>query len=233
MKENSQKPIILYDQYHHQKMTQKASHAGGWYAKDDTTGSGYSIIFNALKDNYIIRETEEKITNAALKDISILIIVNPDIPKYISKPNYIQEEEIEAIASFIHQCGGLLVIGNSSGEVELEHLNKLLRKFGFQFNDNETGEIIVDTNENDFIKNISSFAYWNGCTIKLLQETNTHSVKSIMEIDDPVAGPIIVLSKYGKGSVIAVGDAGCFLNEATKKIKDNIEIFIQLVNYLI
>jgi unsaturated rhamnogalacturonyl hydrolase len=226
------KPIILYDQYHHQKQDDKSIHASGWYGVADTSDSGYSRLFDALSPNYEIRETEEKITRSALQDIALLIIVNPDLPKHAPQPNYVAAEEIDAITDFVKTGGGLLVIGNSSGEVELDHLNVLLGQFGFTFNDDETGMIDVPMTGNKFIFGLTSFAFWDGCTIAIAPSADAIKVTPIIGIDAPEERAIAVLSEYGEGRVIAVGDAGSFLNEATKTLTDNLELFVQLVDLL-
>lgn len=186
------------------------------YKWDEQDNNGFTFFGNVFQ-NYGVKTTTlyQAPTAANLKKGDIYIIVDPDIPKENPNTKYIEEAHVKAISDWVKAGGMLIVLNNDTGNAEFKHLNKLMAKFGIQFNEDsrnhvttphfETGAINIPTTDPIFktakkiyIKEISTF------------KVNPPAVAELVDGKDT----IIATAKYGKGTVFAVGDPW-FYNEYT------------------
>jgi unsaturated rhamnogalacturonyl hydrolase len=184
-----------------------------WEEKDN---NGYSMFGNIFH-KYGVQTSSLKTapTSENLKNSSIYIIVDPDNEKESEHPNYINENDINSIYTWVKNGGVLLLFGNDSANVEFSHFNKLAAKFGIQFNfdciNKETGrnfemaKIDVDPG-NKIFKNISKVYIKEYSSLSVKPPANT----VLKERNINVAA----IAKVGKGAVFAVGDPW-FYNEYT------------------
>ncbi|MCJ8208512.1 glycoside hydrolase family 88 protein [Mucilaginibacter sp. RS28] len=184
------------------------------YKWDELSNNGFSL-FGHIFDNYGFKKaTLEQAPDAAnLKKADVFIIVDPDIPKENPNPNYIEAPHVKAISEWVKDGGVLLVFNNDTGNAEFNHLNKLMAKFGMQFNLNsrnhvegsqfEQGAIMIPAN-NQIFKEARKIYVKEISTLNL-----TAPAKPALEDKGDV---IIAVAKYGKGTVFAVGDPW-FYNE--------------------
>ncbi|MXV49484.1 glycoside hydrolase family 88 protein [Pedobacter sp. HMF7647] len=161
-------------------------------------------------------------TAATLKNASIYIIVDPDSKKETENPNYVQPENIKPIADWVKNGGVLLLMGNDSLNCELPHFNKLAETFGIHFDQTKITNHVVG---NDFAAGTIDIAPGND----IFKETRKVYLKDIaaLELKKPAKpmltskGNVIVASaKYGKGTVLAVGDPWLY-NEYTDGRRDH------------
>ncbi len=184
-----------------------------WEEKDN---GGYSMFGNIFH-KYGVKTKALKTTPTLqnLKNTSIYIIVDPDNEKESEHPNYIMDNDINSIYTWVKNGGVLLLFSNDSANVEFEHFNKLAAKFGIQFNydcnNKETGrnfemaKINVDPHnlifkkvKKVYIKEYSSLSV-NPPATSVFKEGNIN---------------VAAVAKIGKGTVFAVGDPW-FYNEYT------------------
>jgi len=209
------------------------------YKWDEIDNDGFSL-FGHVFNNYGLK-TETLFhgpTAFDLKEASVYIIVDPDIPKENKDAKYIEEPHVKAISNWVHDGGVLIVLNNDTGNAEFAHLNVLLAKFGIRFNLDsrnhvvtphfETGAIIIPpgneifkTAKKVYIKEIATLAV-------------TPPARSALTDKGDV---IIAVAKYGKGTVFAVGDPW-FYNEYTDGRKlpsdyQNFEAANDLVKWII
>ncbi|HEX8889407.1 MAG TPA: glycoside hydrolase family 88 protein [Pyrinomonadaceae bacterium] len=209
------------------------------YKWEEMPNSGFSFFGNAFR-NYGAR-TESLMqapTSANLKGSDIYIIVDPDTKEETEHPNFIEDAHIKAITDWVKRGGVLVLMGNDIGNMEFDHFNNLARQFGIQFNkdsknrvqgnDFEMGKIIVPDNNSIF--KLARQLY--------LKEISTLSItppaKAIIEDKD---GVIMAVSRFGKGTVFAVGDPWLY-NEYTDGRKlpmeyDNYKAARELARWLI
>jgi unsaturated rhamnogalacturonyl hydrolase len=162
-----------------------------------------------------------------LKGADIYIIVDPDTEKESANPNFVKEEDINAIYDWVKKGGVLLLFSNDSGNAEFTHFNRLATRFGIQFNYDSknrvigndykmgaipinTGNLIFKTAKKVYLKEYSSLSIQSPATAAL-KDGNTN---------------VIAVAKIGKGTVFAVGDPW-FYNEYT----DGRKIPMEFENY--
>jgi hypothetical protein len=187
------------------------------YLWDEKQNSGFSILgatfttAGAKLDSLDQAPTADNLKNAA-----IYIIVDPDTKKESPNPNYIQPKDVEEIAKWVKKGGVLLMMANDSANVELPHFNTLAAKFGMHFNNDLQNHVIDDAHfEDGAVKTTGNPVFTTAnkifmkdvCSIGL-----TGPAKSVLKNSN--GGTIIASAKYGRGTVVAVGDPWLY-NEYT------------------
>ena len=188
-----------------------------WHYKwDEMDNSGYSLwgkIFESYGANLDTLRVAP--TAANLKNASVYIIVDPDTDKETDKPNYVEAEHIAAIKEYVKNGGVLALLSNDFGNAEFDHFNNLAGEFGIEFNKNnknlvkndqfEQGKVIVPAG-NEIFKTANKLYLKEISSLKL-----SGNAKSILDWN---GDKIMAISKFGKGTVYALGDPWLY-NEYT------------------
>jgi unsaturated rhamnogalacturonyl hydrolase len=184
-----------------------------WEEKDN---GGYSMFGNIFhKYDVQTKSLRTAPTLENLKNTSIYIIVDPDTKKESESPNYISEDDINSIYSWVKNGGVLLLFGNDSANVEFTHFNKLVERFGIKFNFDcinketarnfEMAKIDVDP-KNSIFKNVNKVYIKEYSSLSV--KPPAHTILKQGNIN------VAAIAKIGKGTVFAVGDPW-FYNEYT------------------
>ncbi|MGY0041143.1 lacto-N-biose phosphorylase central domain-containing protein [Pedobacter sp. NJ-S-72] len=143
-----------------------------------------------------------------LKGSSVYIIVDPDTEKESSDPKFIQADHVKTISDWVKKGGILVMMGNDVGNAELEHFNNLAKVFGVQFNLDSKGKVTGDQFDMGKIMVPAGDPVFKTAKQLFIKEFSSLSItapaKSILKDRD--GNEVIALSKYGKGSVIIIGD---------------------------
>ena len=184
-----------------------------WEEKDNNGYSMFGNIFHKYGVQTNSLKTAPTLEN--LKNSSIYIIVDPDNEKESEHPNYISENDINSIYTWVKNGGVLLLFSNDSANVEFPNFNKLAARFGIQFNfdciNKESGrnfemaKIDVDPG-NKIFKNISKVYIKEYSSLSVKPPANTVLKEGSINV--------AAIAKVGKGAVFAVGDPW-FYNEYT------------------
>jgi hypothetical protein len=185
-----------------------------WEEKDN---NGFSIFGDAFKSNgAVINTLYEAPSPTNLSQADIYIIVDPDTKKESPDPKYIFPHDVKVIADWVKQGGVLLLMANDSANVELKHFNTLSEKFGIHFNDDLRNHVKDDRHfqdgaftingDNPVLKTAKKIFMKDICSLTLRPPTY-----AALKDGDAV---IIAIARYGKGTVIAVGDPWLY-NEYT------------------
>jgi unsaturated rhamnogalacturonyl hydrolase len=187
------------------------------YMWEDTGNSGFSILGKVFKSQGAkLQSLESAPTAANLKSTNIYIIVDPDTKKETAYPNYIEEKDIKEIERWVKAGGVLVMLANDSANVELPHFNNLAAKFGMHFNDDLQNHVIDDshfqdgavvTTNNPIFKTAKKIFMKDVCSIDI----KPPAYAGLLNSNNAV---IIAVAKYGKGTVLAVGDPWLY-NEYT------------------
>src|SRR5690606_7638490 len=96
------------------------------YVWEDQSNGGYSFL-GSIFNRHGAKTTslEIKPTAQNLKSASVYIIVDPDTEKETASPNFLETNEINAIADWVKAGGVLILLGNDAGNSEFEHFNQL------------------------------------------------------------------------------------------------------------
>ncbi|MCX6331609.1 MAG: DUF4350 domain-containing protein [Bacteroidetes bacterium] len=209
LKGHAQKPIVLLDYYYNNeyKINQDGSSSRYHYIWEDTTMNGYSIWGEIFKNK---GANLEKLTIAPnkqnLSKAAIYIIADPDTQKESPHPNFLQMEEVKIISEWVYNGGVLVLLANDSANAELPHFNSLANKFGIHFTNKTRNAVIKDISVgtilipkgNRIFKKAKQLYLKGISTIQI-----NHPALPCLQNDGDV---IMAMSKYGKGSVFAVGD---------------------------
>lgn len=212
--------VVTVDNYYNHELTKNTvgKNVDFHYLWNDTAMTGFSIFGEAFRKNGAksLKTLSSAPTAENLKGTDVFIIVDPDHLNDNPEPNYMKENDANVIAEWVKAGGVLLLMGNDEQNADLKHFNLLASKFGFTFNNDlilhvkdddhfddgglrTANEPLFKTSNYIFIKNAASIAI-------------QHSAKAILKTND--GKNAMVISKYGKGMVLAVGDPWLY-NEYT------------------
>ncbi|HSQ44316.1 MAG TPA: glycoside hydrolase family 88 protein [Ginsengibacter sp.] len=209
------KTVLLDNYFNHETKKDITGKTVQWhYVWNEKDNGGYSMFGNIFH-KYGVRTKSLPVapTSSNLKNNDIYIIVDPDTDKESEHPNYIENNDVNAIYNWVKAGGVLLLFSNDSGNAEFTHLNRLAAKFGIQFNydskNKETGtnfemaavnipagNSIFKNVRKVYIKEYSSLSVKTPASVMLKQDDNN----------------VIAVAKVGKGTVFAIGDPW-FYNE--------------------
>jgi len=206
---NAQKVTLDYYFNHEVHKTASGKIERYHYLWEEKANSGFSIFGEAFKREGATLDTLGNApTTANLKGTAIYIIVDPDTKKESPNPNYIEQKDINEIAAWVKSGGVLVMMANDSANVELPHFNNLAAKFGMHFNNDMQNHVINDdhfedgaiiTTDNPVFKTASKIFMKDACSIAL-----TGAAKAVLR--NSGGAVIIATTKYGEGTVFAVGD---------------------------
>ncbi len=211
------KTVLLDDFFNHETKKDANGQTIAWHYKwDEMSNGGYSLLGRIFESYGANTATlADAPTAANLNNVNVYIIVDPDDAKESPTPNLIEAAHISAIKDYVKNGGVLVLMGNDFGNCEFDHFNNLAREFGIEFNKDsknhvegnlfEQGKIIIDANNPIFRANSKVY-------LKEISTLNlSGNAKAIQMWNND---KVMAVSKYGKGTVFAVGDPWIY-NEYT------------------
>jgi len=210
------------------------------YLWNDTTMTGFSLFGAAFKNNGAeeLNVLFQKPTAKTLASSDVYIIVDPDHLKDNPNPNYVKPEDAVAIADWVKLGGVLLLLANDQANADLVHFNILAEKFGFKFNNDLILHVEDDAHFEDGAININDNRIFKTSKKIFIKDASsisiTHTAQPVLKtFKGEVA---MVISSYGKGTVLAVGDPWLY-NEYTNgrlpKVFENNKAADDLSRYLL
>jgi hypothetical protein len=187
------------------------------YMWEDTENPGFSILGETFKSQRAkLQSLESAPTAANLKSANIYIIVDPDTKKETAYPNYIEEKDIKEIEKWVKSGGVLVMLANDSANVELPHFNNLAAKFGMHFNDDLQNHVIDDSHFQDGAVVTANNPIFRTAKKIFMKDVCSIDIKSpaYAGLRNGNNAVIIAIAKYGRGTVLAVGDPWLY-NEYT------------------
>jgi hypothetical protein len=207
---HSQAQIVTLDCYFNRELHQNAAGRPErfHYLWEDTTNTGFSNWGAVLKNQGAqLHSLNEAPTQANLKGTAVYIIVDPDTKKESASPHYITTKDIDQIVRYVKNGGVLVLMANDSTNVELPHFNQLAAKFGLHFNNDLHNHVINDEHFADGGLTVSGNPFFKTATKIFMKDISTLTLsgnaKSILKDRNAV---ILATTKYGRGTVFAVGD---------------------------
>ncbi|NII27298.1 glycoside hydrolase family 88 protein [Pseudoflavitalea sp. X16] len=211
------------------------------YTWDDKTYGGFAMLGDIFRIQGMRTASLETAPTAQnLKGASIYIIVDPDTKKETPDPHFIQPQDVKAISDWVKAGGVLFLMGNDSGNAEFEHWNHLGEAFGIHFNENSLNRVQGNQYEQGAFYPTAQDAIFKTSKKIYIKEYSSLQLQSpATAVFKDAAGKNIVMavSKYGKGTVFAVGDPW-FYNEYVDGRKlpadfENYKAATDLVKWLI
>jgi unsaturated rhamnogalacturonyl hydrolase len=201
----SQINVGLDNWFNHE--TNKTSGLPYHYLWTDTAWSGYSRWGKIFTDKGCTLSTLNKPTSATLAKLDIYIIVDPDTIKENPTPNYIENDDINAIAQWVEKGGVLLILSNDAPNCEFTHLNRLSSKFGINFN-YVTRHAVKDNNwDMGAFTTFPEHPLFKGLKKIYLKEISSLTLSGSAKPVLTENGEIFMAEcNYGKGFVLTIGD---------------------------
>ena len=209
LKNGAGKTILLDRFFNSEKKKDVGGAMSFWhYVWEEKSNSGFSTFGWVFEKNGAkLSSLDAAPTAANLKNASVYIIVDPDHIRDNPAPNYVAAKDVKAINDWVKAGGVLLLMANDSFNCDLQHFNLLGKAFGITFTDKSLNMVKNDV----FVQG----EVLPGANDQIFKTTKKMYLKEIsaLEIKAPAKAlitkegdVIIATTKYGKGSVFAVGD---------------------------
>jgi unsaturated rhamnogalacturonyl hydrolase len=180
-----------------------------WHYKwEEMSNGGFSFWGNIFRDFGVTTEAlKEAPTTTNLKRTDIYIIVDPDTKDESENPNFVEEPHIKAVTDWVKSGGVLVLMSNDVGNAEFDHFNQLAKQFGIQFNKDSRNRVQGSDFAMGKISVPDRHPIFKTARELYLKELSTISLappaKPVVQDQGEV---IMTVSKFGKGTVFAVGD---------------------------
>jgi unsaturated rhamnogalacturonyl hydrolase len=237
------KDVVLLDNYYNHEINNKTNKPFH-YIWEDKEITGYSELGDLFKKEGCTTATlKVRPEYSNLRKANIYIIVDPDDQNETPHPHYMSQTAANQIAKWVKRGGVLLVMANAVNNCDLDSINILVNKFGFQLNKvNLHQEAHPVNGKRDFnscafvklpnhpiFKNVSKIFIKETCSI-----TTSMKAKPVLKEDE---NTYIAETQYGKGHVLIVSDPWLYNEYIGNKLLpadfDNYKAAQNLVKYLI
>ena len=211
------KTVLLDDFFNHETKKDANGKEIAWHYKwDEMDNGGFSLfgkVFQSFGANLATLSSAPTVAN--LKNADVYIIVDPDDAKESPKPNFVEAEHIAAIKDYVKNGGVLALLSNDFGNAEFDHFNNLAKEFGILFNKDSKNHVEKDQFEQGKIIIDASNPVFKTARKVYLKEISTLTLSGdAKSIQNWNGDKVMAVSKYGKGTVFAVGDPWIY-NEYT------------------
>jgi hypothetical protein len=235
------KPVLLYSRYFNAKGEAR-------YLPDGT----YKDVLGKLADSFEVRTSDEPLNAQTLKGVSVVLIANPSdkAVRQNPPPHHCSAEDVAQLSRFVHDGGGLIVMGNQENHnLEIQDFNRLLGAFGMKWVSKYTDAKKLVLPASMPIIGGLCWAYYTGNQVVIEPGNDAHA-RSLVENDlaqkpenglrrdEP--GSLMAIAEPGKGHFVAITDAGWMSNDALSgkgigdvaiKDQDNWEICLRLMKW--
>jgi hypothetical protein len=233
------KPVFLYSRYFNAPGEAR-------YQPDGT----YKTLLTRLASEFTVRANSEPLNATTLRDVNVVLIANPS-EKAVgtnAAPHHVDWRDLTELTQFVGRGGGLIVMGNQENHnLEVEHMNALLKIFGMQFTNLYTDAKLLPVPRSQPVIGGLNWAYYTG-NLVLLDTNNPSRPRALVMNDLSIkpqgtrdqAGALMAASTTGRGHVLVVTDAGWLTSDVFEgkgiggvvlKPHDNYEIFRRLAHW--
>jgi len=146
-------------------------------------------------------------TPAALKDVDVYIIVDPDTKKETPQPNYVQAADSKVITDWVKAGGTLVLMANDTSNCEIPHFNELAKNFGVQFLPQNINMVKGSQFEQGRVDIAAGNAIFKNARAAYIKELAPLGLSGTAKANVTQGSNVIIATaKVGKGTVFAVGD---------------------------
>ncbi len=208
--------IVMMDNYFNRETKQDAfgKTIVFHYKWNERDNGGFSFLNHIIQKNGATTQLlEDGPTLKNLSKASIYFLIDPDWPKENKSPNYITQQHIDALYSYVKNGGILVMMANDSNNVEFEHYNQLAQKFGIHWNMNVRHDVKNDQFEQGEVDLSKASSVFKNAKKGYIKQLCTQEIKlparALYSENNEV---MMSVAKVGNGIVFAVGDPW-FYNE--------------------
>jgi unsaturated rhamnogalacturonyl hydrolase len=178
------------------------------YVWEEKSNGGFSLLGDIFKRyGATLSSLDVAPSTTNLKNSSVYIIVDPDHVKDNPNPNYVAAKDVKVIRDWVKAGGVLVLMANDSANCDLEHFNKLANTFGINFTNKSINMVKNDMFEQGAVVPGEHNYIFPNTKKMYLKEISTLTIKfPVQPYVFKDSDIIMAVTKYGKGSVFAVGD---------------------------
>ena len=199
-------PIVGLDNWYNHEVNAKTGKPFH-YLWTDTANSGYSRWGEIFTSHGAKITTLGRPNPMVLKNVNVYIIVDPDTTTESPDPNYIADDDISAIKSWVQAGGVLAVLANDAPNCEFTHLNKLMSEFGMTFNHVTLHPVTGNNYEMGACTNLPDHPLFKGVKKIYIKEVSDININGSARAILTEKGKVLIAeNKFGKGYVFAIGD---------------------------
>jgi unsaturated rhamnogalacturonyl hydrolase len=209
--------VMLDSWFNSQQRTNSAGQKEYFHYKwGDYSDSGYSLFGNMFTDfGADLATLSVAPTFDTLKGAQYYVIVSPDIPAKNPNPHYVQAKDADQVAEWVRRGGVLILMENDPPNADIEHLNLIADRFGIHFNSVLSHHVIGDNFAAGQIAVKGGGLIFRDSHTLYMKDTCTLSLNSPAKpLFEDRGDVVIAMSKFGKGTVVAVVDPWLY-NEYT------------------
>lgn len=215
------KVVMLDSYFNNEKKKDITGIEKSWHYKWNEKNNGGFSMFGSVFNRYgaTTKTLYEAPTVKNLQGVDVYIIVDPDNINDNPKPNYISwDSSVLPLKKWVEKGGILLLFHNDSGNCEFTKYNFFSEQFGIHFNEIsvnkvegkkfEMGAVYIDSSDEIF-KTARKIYLKEISTIRIPScGSQAFTIDYVLNADKNHFNSknIMVTSKYGKGTVFAVGD---------------------------
>jgi unsaturated rhamnogalacturonyl hydrolase len=202
--------VVLDSYFNNETKTDQSGNVIRWHYKWEGRGdNGFSMWagqFNRAGFQTSTLYTRPTATN--LRNSSVYILVDPDTEKENKHPSYIAEQDVREISNWVKKGGVLVLMANDSANTELDNFNKLAGRFGVQFNKDSKGKVTGNRFDMGKIRIEEPNLVFITAKDIFIKEFSSLKISSSVQtiVKDKDGNIVIALSRFGKGSVLLIGD---------------------------
>jgi len=191
------------------------------YKWSDFSDSGYSLLGHMFQSYGVSTDTLYSApTKENLRKAQYYLIVSPDIPVKNPNPHYMSDKDAEAITSWVHDGGVLILMENDPPNADITHLNLLADRFGIHFNAVLSHHILGEQVENGTIAVHPDRRLFHEAHTLYMKDTCSISLHGTATALLSDRGDVVMATaKYGRGTVFAAVDPWVY-DEYTDGRKD-------------
>jgi len=236
---------VLFDESHAESWTISLEKAREVNPKNVNNCSYFDVAKMLRMNNYIVnRNTKCPITRDILKNCDIFSIIHPVNKKVCAclegNPIF-EKDEINSIKNWVFEGGALFLLYEYEVDKWLSNINELSNQFGIHFNNNvlldsihcigtpSVVNITITDNSHPILKDLSSIIYYTGCTLST--KGDSHGILFSDHDSIPPLSPVIAVSEFGKGRVVAMGETDLFDSDRLKEA-DNSKLLVNIFKWL-
>lgn len=178
--------------------------------------NGTFVMAQLIADKFQVEVSNQPISATLLRTTDAYMLVGPVKVEFGGRAA-LTVREAAVLEDFVARGGMLILVLNSftpsKTRMDWEGMNQVARKFGLEFQKEETGILSVPVAKDDpLFDGIDGIIYGNGTTLRVLPGAEP----TTMIMKDPREGsnhaPVGVILPFKKGRVLAFGDGGTFGN---------------------
>jgi hypothetical protein len=182
----------------------------------------------AERDFSVIANHEQPLTAATLAGSDVLVLAHPSDPKWerttgAGSPR-LTDEELDVIAAFVEQGGGLIVLGETEQDKYGNNVNELLARFGLTLENDTVQDYEHSTGaptwilaelaagargrDGDLLARVREACFYRATTIsssngaRVLARTHTSA--------STPGAPLLVAAEHGRGRIVVLADSDLF-----------------------